>query len=249
MTDTTTVAPATQNDDEPEWKPSYSIRSVSKASRPGAWNIREVEVLGPTGDVVGTYTYNYSMTPPFCPFEYKGEWYALYAKDYTATRIMNLPSCEDVWGQDRNTAGFCPVEFFVPASQETLYGDNREGKFRGSSNSDFEEFQMAGPSERLLETGEPRWVVQPVKYADYGFMCGCVWGDDSSWKIRFIDLAKLDEGVVTIDDRFGYVEMNPKLSLRDSVQIYFPDAARDKLRITLYVATEFKSDGSPFKDD
>lgn len=40
-----------------------------------------------------------------------------------------------------------------------------------------------------------------------GFVAGCVWGDDSSWKIRPIDLRRIEEGKVETLDSFGYLEM------------------------------------------
>ena len=41
----------------------------------------------------------------------------------------------------------------------------------------------------------------------FGFVCGCIWGDDCSWKIQHLDLSKITEGVLTHDDRFGYIEL------------------------------------------
>ena len=32
----------------------------------------------------------------------------------------------------------------------------------------------------------------------HGFVAGCVWGDDSSWKIEYLDLSKADEGISLI---------------------------------------------------
>ncbi len=41
----------------------------------------------------------------------------------------------------------------------------------------------------------------------YGFVFGCVWGDDSSMKVQYLDLSRITEGILVRDDRFGYVEM------------------------------------------
>src|SRR5262245_9428724 len=51
----------------------------------------------------------------FEPFEI-GDlgWYALYSSNYTATRVMKLPECRDLGGEEPSSGGFCPVELFVP---------------------------------------------------------------------------------------------------------------------------------------
>jgi hypothetical protein len=37
---------------------------------------------------------------------------------------------------------------------------------------------------------------------------GCHWGDDSGgWKLRYIDLSRISEGIVTSDERFGYIQL------------------------------------------
>ncbi len=43
---------------------------------------------------------------------------------------------------------------------------------------------------------------------EFGFVWGCVWGDDSSWKIQHLDLTGIQSGVIRRDDRFGYVELS-----------------------------------------
>ena len=42
---------------------------------------------------------------------------------------------------------------------------------------------------------------------NFGFVWGCEWGDDSSWKIQYLDLRKVQQGVIVRSDRFGYVEL------------------------------------------
>src|SRR5262245_35801876 len=41
----------------------------------------------------------------------------------------------------------------------------------------------------------------------FGFVWGCVWGDDGSWKVQYLDLTGIRDGVVRRDERFGYVEL------------------------------------------
>lgn len=124
------------------------------------------------GNQVGSYVRNYSaLYHTFYPFQQNGKWYALYSKDYTATRVMTLPDCVDIAGEEFHTFGFCPVDFYVPSAEDKKRGD--VGALAGT----------------------------------FGFVAGCVWGDDSSWKIQYLDLSKITEGKLTRDDRFGYIEM------------------------------------------
>ncbi len=70
----------------------------------------------------------------------------------------------------------------------------------------------------------------------FGFVCGCVWGDDSSWKIEFLDLSKLSEGKFDRSARFGYVELPGSASdLWKSIRVYGPhdeEKTRWTIRIT-----------------
>jgi hypothetical protein len=159
----------------------YSASELTKPSKPGCWDVATIEVL--LNNVkVGSYDRNYHSygTETFCPFIWKGKEYALYSKDYTSTRVMTLPDCQDLCGEDRNSWGFCPVEYYVPINP-----------FNGES-------------------------------AGFGFVAGCVWGDDSSWKIQYLDLGRVDEGILVRDNRFGYIELPRKMyHLKDAICFYW----------------------------
>ena len=64
-------------------------------------------------------------------------------------------------------------------------------------------------------------------YVDCGFVAGCVWGDDSSYKIQFLDLSRVREGIMTRDDRFGYIVLPEKISLADAVSTHLYDPQPD----------------------
>lgn len=57
-----------------------------------------------------------------------------------------------------------------------------------------------------------------------GFVCGCVWGDDSSWKVEYLDLSKIEEGIIRREKRWGYLELPASSSaLKYCVRAYtFP---------------------------
>lgn len=48
---------------------------------------------------------------------------------------------------------------------------------------------------------------EELQEGSFGFVAGCYWGDDSSWKIRYLDLSEIDKGIVKNEERFGYISM------------------------------------------
>jgi len=166
----------------------YVTETESIASKPGCWNVLKVKIFRVEGDSkveIGEYDRNYSsMYNTFVPFVQGGKEYALYSRDYTATRVMSLPACKDICGEDRDGFGFCPTDFYVPT---------------------------VGCKSELGTESDPD--------GSFGFVAGCVWGDDSSWKIQYLDLSKISEGILIRDDRFGYIELPNSSSLKSAIDI------------------------------
>lgn len=86
------------------------------------------------------------------------------------------------WAAQCHDRGFCPVGFYVP----DWWDVHDDGIIPGS---------QYWSRDREWPTGE------------FGFVWGCRWGDDSSWKVQHLDLRRVQEGVITRDERFGYVEL------------------------------------------
>ena len=148
-------------------------------------------------EMVGSYERNYpALYRTFFPFVGgDGHWYALYSPDYTTARVMSLPDCKDVGGEEPTTYGFCPVDFFVPyLDGHLLLG--AEGQ-KGTDGS----YELS-PS---------------VHIGKFGFVAGCVWGDDSSWKVQYLDLSQIGSGKMLRDSRLGYLELPRKVDLREAV--------------------------------
>jgi hypothetical protein len=56
---------------------------------------------------------------------------------------------------------------------------------------------------------------------DFGFVWGCVWGDDTSWKVQYLDLSRVQQGEIKRDERFGYVELATITpDPRDFIRVY-----------------------------
>jgi hypothetical protein len=179
---------------------------------PGVWPTAIVRVYD--GDHhIGSYERNLAgwAEATFEPFGWDGEWYALYAPDYTSTRVMSLPDCRDLGGEEHASDGFCPVEYYVPRYREQRTRNRVSGHeftgWRFSSEID----EPAGP-EYEVEFGQ--WTTIPT-----GFVAGCQWGDDKTWKLECIDLASAAQGQIVRTARFGHVELVAGKSLADSLEL------------------------------
>ena len=134
-------------------------------------------VEGDDKEQIGEYERNYkSFFNTFFHFHRGGKDFALYSPCYSVTRIMELPSCKDIGGEDSNSEGFCPVDYYIPRS----------------SNGEFYPF---------------------------GFVAGCIWGDDSTYKIQYLDLSEAEKGIVKRDDRFGYIMLPENQSLKEAIDM------------------------------
>lgn len=209
----------------------YSVSAEPIDNGPGVWNSNGVTIWreseNGTKTPVFEYVRNYGLGRTFEPFRQlqDGVWkdYALISSEYTRFEVVDLdkgeivavepyPTITQEWldglseaalapggwateyavGQERPGWGFCPVEFRVfdwrdKYSEESIAQTNADGKF-------------IQPEAHLYAfTGQ--WAIYS----------GCLWGDDSSMKLRYIDLSKISEGVVTSDERFGYVPLYANL--------------------------------------
>lgn len=146
------------------------------------WGTNHVEILL-KGEVIAEYDRNYPSTfHTFEPFRQGDRHYALIAPHYTATSVMDLHTGEIVASEKPAGNGFCPVGFYVPDWWD-VHDDS-----------------IPAGSHFLVESNE-----RPD--GSFGFVWGCHWGDDSSWKVQYLDLSKVSEGVIARDNRFGYVEL------------------------------------------
>lgn len=175
-----------------------SYKLVAKSVHPkGYWGHSEISIFAANGFFkrrLGGYTRNYPYHGllTWYPFSRGSRDYALYSRDYTSTRLMELPSCKDIGGEEPSSGGFCPVEYYIPEihGYERVPDPNKEGSFTG------------------------RAVKEPAQVA---FVAGCIWADDSSWKVQCFDISQVESGIITRDERFGYVPMPKEVTLAQSV--------------------------------
>ncbi len=158
----------------------FRVKTENIENEPGTWCSQKVtvmDILAKDCDV-GEYVRNYPVLyNTFCPFEKDGRWYALYSKEYTATRVMTLPECEDIGGEEAHPVGFCPVDYYVPHQENPTVA----------------------------------------------FVSGCIWGDDTSWKIQVLDISDIANGNIVRKNVIPTAEYCGDSELKDVVT-YWEDS-------------------------
>jgi hypothetical protein len=188
----------------PKPRDKYAVKCSRKSNGPGVIESTVVEVFrrpSSAGDPekVCEYERNLFMLQTFEPFRQGDREFALISRDYTRTAVLDLQSGSVIAEETDEPgmppgAGFCPVGFYVPDWWDVNDGSIIPG-------SEYWRADHEWPS------------------GDFGFVWGCVWGDDSSWKVQYLDLSRVQQGVIRREERFGYVELatfgytSPALSL------------------------------------
>jgi hypothetical protein len=173
---------------------------VVKSIHPrGHWGTSEVSIFPAEGLLkrkLGGYTRNYPAhgIDTWYPFSRKNKDYALYSPHYTCTRVMELPSCKDIGGEEPSGGGFCPVEYYLPEIRyfEKQPDLNKEGSI---------------------------FYQEKIEPSQVALVAGCIWGDDSSWKIQCFDISQIESGIITRDERFGYVPMPKGITLAQTASL------------------------------
>lgn len=188
----------------------YTARVLEKVpTKPGCWEYEKIGIFR-EGVQIGEYVRNYSsFMDTFHHFRLNGKDLALYSPDYTSTRLMELPSCKDIGGEPRDGNGFCPTGYYVPSYLE------HEFDIKGEKHR----YRIYEPEPADFKDEDKDRVVSDLLFCDFGFISGCVWGDDSSWKIQYLDLSQADKGILNRDERFGYIQLPAKVELKDAIDM------------------------------
>ena len=198
---------------------NHTYRIVAREEHPRrSWGKTPISLFlgdGIRKKKIGHYVRNYPGfgIPTWFPFSRGSRDYALYSPDYTCTRVMELPSCKDIGGETPSSAGFCPVELYVPEIERW---------------------------RRVLDKKDPNTYSYQVERDEcpFAFVAGCVWADDSSWKVQCIDLSQVERGIIKRDDRFGYLELAEGTTLEKTIEAY-EDEDTGILRVALGVKQYF----------
>jgi len=195
----------------------FSVEALTVEHTDGLWDSTKISIF--RDDIlIGEYIRNYHAygALTFCPFHVGDNWYALYSAHYTATRVMKLHNdrIEDWCGQDPSSNGFCPTEIYVPRYRLV------KGSFESAGTThNFETYAVDcdyATEEKFLED-MPEF--DSEQYTDFGFLCGCVWGDDAEWKIKYIDLSQINSRILSITEKFGYWEIPRTLTLKQCIDM------------------------------
>jgi hypothetical protein len=201
----------------------YTTRVRTVVQPRGPRDTVHVEVLD--GDqVVAGYDRNYAMMGTFEPFRQGDDMFALVSPHYTATSVLDLRTGEIIASEEPDGRGFCPVGFYVPD-----WWDINSGRVLPGSS-------MWRPADHEWPTG------------DFGFVWGCRWGDDSSWKVQYLDLSDVRAGILRRDDRFGYLPLatDEKRGPKDIIKVSSWGGRRE---VTFHVETAFELNGSAIPFD
>jgi hypothetical protein len=219
----------------------YSTR-VTTTSEPHLWTKVRVEIVD--GEhVVATYDRNYGMLDTFEPFRQGDRNFALIAPDYTASSVISLESGEIIASEEPNSVGFCPVGFYVPDWWD-VHPSVRPHVLEGHP-----------PDEPFLRPGTLSWrnEYEWPSRGDFGFVWGCVWGDDSSWKVQYLDLSDIQQGVIRREERFGYLKLatHEKLIGPDFIRVWGPRHVEFAVEKSYDLSTgqEFTDDWEPYDDE
>lgn len=195
----------------------FRIVADTVQNQPGQWDSEKVSIFRDQV-LIGEYLRNYGNSiSTFYPFQIEDQWYALYSASYTALRVMRLNAdhIEDWCGEEPSPNGFCPMEIYVPRYHTLIDSFGSADKITEyeytlvDNEVSEDEFIGEGKSANCKET----------LYCDFGFLGGCVWGDDSSSKLRYIDLKRVPYKELDITEKFGYWEIPNKMNVRDAVDM------------------------------
>lgn len=134
---------------------------------------------------------------------------------------------------------FAPVAFHVPdffADHDLYYYDRIANGEHPHENEDPEAYRARVGWHHAYDYFTLSQVF-PKKYSGtFGVFAGSIGFDDATWKVRYVDLSRIREGIVTTDERFGYVEFAGEArDFRHSIEV----TCNPELEISLPVKITF----------
>jgi hypothetical protein len=228
----------------------YHAKVLEKVETETYWKNIRIDVFDGENQI-GSYLRNYGSfgTDTFCPFiGADDKWYAIYSEDYTATSIMSLPDCKRIGGENRDQWGFCPTGLHVPRYTEYVVKAVPSEKLHEYPKENWERIskdrikRSYEEGKNWEETVEPRETdslnfLGNIKYdLRLGLVMGCIWGDDTSYKLQRLDLTQAHEGILKREESFGYLELPGKLCLMDCITI---DGNESRLNVSVACMKHF----------
>lgn len=187
---------------------------------------------GPFMRTVGAFIFNYhhGLDAIIKPFQIGEDWYITYSTSYTKIAVARLTDkFEHIDSDIGGEGGFCPTEVVIPfkLSWRDEKHDRTEVEYRWALPKNDPDYDFE------YETG----------YADFGFYAGCVWGDDHTMKLRYLDFSKLaTERKLQVSAPFGYHELPRVGKLIDHINLEHLD--EDVLYLSRHEAYSKRDDGT-----
>jgi len=169
----------------PKPRDKWAVELVAKpapSDAPETWPTVDVKVFRRDAQgltPVAAYHRNHTMFVTFEPFRQRGRDFALISRNYVTTAVLDLATGEIV-AEEPIEDGFCPAGFYVPDWWDVNDGTVIPGSEYWSADNEW-------------------------PCGDVGFVWGCHWGDDTSWKVQHLDLSRISEGIIMRTERYGYV--------------------------------------------
>lgn len=147
----------------------------------GYWSYSMYEIFKDNVSIGKLYRNYRKSKKVFQPFLIRNKWHFLFSDSYTRVSVYN-ESLEKI---NHTKTDFCPIDIYVPRFKicsitYAYYADNNE--FYDTIKTDTNPF-----------------------YTNFAFISGCYWGDDTSEKIRIIDLSNF-ENEFNDTEEYGYIE-------------------------------------------
>ena len=107
-------------------------------------------------------------------------------RDYTCTRLLRLPDCVDVGGEEPHPHGFCPVKFFVPRFRRVRLRGRFFPHDPNASWLEADSLRFEPDADECVQPTVKDWTMGfgPWEPLAVGFVAGCHLGNDSSWKLQ-----------------------------------------------------------------
>lgn len=181
----------------PKPRDRFCVRTTAEEGLAGRIQVEVLERT-PQGFVErARYNRNHSMFSTFEPFRQRGRDLALVSRDYVKSAVLDLATGKIIAEEPDEKWGFCPVGFYVPDWWD-LHDDS-------------------------ILPGSPSWSKDSeLPDGTFGFVWGCIWGDDSTWKVQWLDLSRVAEGMLTREERFGYMELSTRDWRSPALSLDFP---------------------------
>jgi len=175
-----------------------------------------------SSEQIGEYIRNYHLFfKTFYYFIKDGKDYALYSPNYFITRVMELPSCVDIGGEEQTKTSLCPNEYYVP-----MYVD-REYQFTDKGERVTRKYRIVDPAvEQTLPTpiSWEREINTPITVSSiscfpFGFVSGSYWVKEGPEIIQHLDLSQVEKGIIKRDERFGKIVLPRKITLPQAIVV------------------------------